>query len=189
MPICTSPKYSFRWIILFARRWFFYKGAQILWLSIYNNAPPSPSHTSNAWNTRTSSHVFFVNIPQSLLNRNSGLQCPEIGSEIPSALGLVLASISSRMRADEGRENLTWSVPEKLLHKSEWFNIIVIKCTAPALRKSWSFVQILRIICPICTTALTDELSQFFLPDGFRYWILQLCTCCQVINWHTYVPN
>ena len=143
---------------------FFYKGAQILWLSIYNNAPPSPSHTSNAWNTRTSSHVFFVNIPQSLLNRNSGLQCPEIGSEIPSALGLVLASFSSRMRADEGRENLTWSVPEKLLRKSEWFNIIVIKCTTPALRKKLKF----------CSDIKNDLPNLHHCTD---WWIKQFLFC------------
>ena len=129
------------WGIFFARRWpFSHRGAQLLGSSIYNAAPPS-SQTSNAWNTRTSSHKCFfwtLLLFQFPLNRNSGLQCP-VGSEIPSGLGLVLASFSSLMIADEGLEILTWSVPEKLLRKSEWFNIIVNKCTTPELRHKLNF--------------------------------------------------
>ena len=129
--------------------------------------------------------VFFWTLLlfQSPLNRKSGLQCP-VGSEIPSGLGLVLASFSSLMIADEGREILTWSVPEKLLRKSEWFNIIVNKCTTPALRHKFNF-------CSNFKNSLPNLMNwaSYFPPDGFRYWILQPRTCCQVISWHTYVPN
>ena len=180
------PLKKLLWSMLFARRWpFSHRGAQLLGSSIYNAAPPS-SQTSNAWNTRTSSHKCFfwtLLLFQFPLNRNSGLQCP-VGSEIPSGLGLVLASFSSLMIADEGREIVTWSIPEKLLRKSEWFNIIVNKCTTPALRHKLNF-------CSNFKNSLPNLMNwaSYFPPDGFRYWILQPRTCCQVISWHTYVPN
>ena len=129
--------------------------------------------------------VFFWTLLlfQSPLNRKSGLQCP-VGSEIPSGLGLVLASFSSLMIADEGRENLTWSVPENFLRKSEWFNIVVNKCTTPALRHKLNF-------CSNFKNSLPNLMNwaSYFPPDGFRYWILQPHTCCQIISWYTYVPN
>ena len=113
------PLKKLLWSMLFARRWpFSHRGAQLLGSSTPPHPPPK--RAMHEIQGPLLICVFFSTLLlfQSPLNRNSGLQCP-VGSEIPSGLGLLLAFFSSLMIADEGLEILTWSVPEKLLRKSE----------------------------------------------------------------------